>query len=288
MVLSDTRLGLILVFPLIALVLLVSLYPMGYSLWLSFVDVNFLTHKTSFVGLANYAETLQDPFLRNSIFVSFRFVVETTVLVTLLGLGIALVINEKFRGVSFVKTVVILPWALSEFATGLVGRFILDSSYGLLNAILLRIGVINQSLLFLNGANSVEWISLFYSWNLAPIGVFFILAALQTAPELLYKQAKVDGASIIARFRLVTFPFIRYAVLIVIVLSTIQAGGAVVIFYALTGGGPGTTSTPVPLYDFRVFLGSFNYGYGSAISWLALIFIVTAVTGYFYILTRRK
>jgi ABC-type sugar transport system permease subunit len=285
---SSTKFGVALVLPLIALELLVSLYPIAYSLWLSFNNVNILAKTSNFIGFGNFAAIPSDFFIASAAAVSVRFIAETTLLVVALSMGMALVLNEKIRGLSVLKVIVILPWALSEFAIAITGRFFLDSNYGFLNALLLHLGIYKHSFVFLSSVNSVEWISLFYTWNFAPIGAFFILSALQTVPDELYKAAKIDGASPVTRFRLVTFPFIKYAVLITLVLATIQSGGAVVIFFALTGGGPGVSSTPVTLYDFRVFFNYAEYGYGAAISWATLVFIASATTTYFYLLTRRK
>lgn len=285
---SDTKLALALVLPLIALELSVSLYPIAYSLWLSFQNYNPLARTTGFVGGDNFLKIPTDAFIAGVAEVSIRFVAEVTVLVVALSVGMALVLNERIRGKSILKVIVILPWALSEFAVAITGRFFLDSNYGFLNSLFVRIGLLKNPMNFLNAANSVEWAALFYTWNFAPIGAFFILSALQTVPEELYKISKIDGASPITRFRIVTFPFIRYAVLITLVLATIQAGGAVVIFFALTGGGPGFASTPVTLYDFRVFFNQSQYGYGAAISWATLLFVASATTTYFYLLTRKR
>lgn len=285
---SETRIGLALVLPLIALEFFVSAYPIGYSLSLSFTNTNLLARTNQFIGFDNYVAVPSDPDARSAALISARFVAETTALVFLSSLIMALVLNEKIRGQTLLRVLVILPWALSEFAVAIVARFFLDSNVGFLNSLLLRLGIFEQPFIFLNISNSVEWLSIFYSWNIAPIGAFFILSALQTVPEELHKAAKIDGASAIGRFRVVTFPFIKYAVLITIVLATIQSGGAVVIFYALTGGGPGTASTPVPLYNFRVFFAGLDYGYASALSWLTLTFIAAATTTYFYLLTKKR
>jgi ABC-type sugar transport system permease subunit len=285
---DDTRVGLALLLPLIGLVFFVSLYPMLYSLWLSIHDASFTGGIASFTGLDNYLAIPGDSFVLPAAIVSIRFVAETTALIFLIGLGLALLLNEKIPARSVLKVLVILPWALSEFAVALTGRFFLDSNFGFLNAILVRLNLVKYGVFFLNAKSGIDWISIFYAWNFAPIGAFFILSSLQTVPEDLYKAAKVDGASTLGRFRLVTFPFIKYSVLITLVLATIQAGGAVVIFFALTGGGPGFASTPITLYDFIVFFQQGNYGYGSAISWLTLAFVASATTSYFYLLTRRR
>lgn len=284
---SETRLGIGLVLPLVLLQLSVSIYPIAYSLYLSFTNTNPLAHTSQFIGLANYFALPSDTDITSAALVSIRFVAEVSILVILFSVGMALVLNEKIKGLSVLKVIVIIPWSLSEFSVAIVGRFFLDSNYGLLNSLLVRSGILKFPYLFLNVNNSVEWISLFYTWNFAPIGAFFILSSLQTVPDVLYKAARVDGASWLRMFRAVTFPFIRYSVLITMVLATIQAGGAVVIFLALTGGGPGTASTPVTLETFRIFFDFSRYGYASAISWLTLALIAMATTAYFYFLTRR-
>lgn len=137
----------------------------------------------------------------------------------------ALILNEKARGQSLLKVIVILPWSMSEFAVALSGRFFLDSNYGFLNSILLKTHLSNYGILFLNAQNGVEWTSLFYAWNFAPIGAFFVLSSLQTVPEQLYRAARIDGASSFGRFRTVTFPFVKYSILITLVLATIQSTG---------------------------------------------------------------
>jgi ABC-type sugar transport system permease subunit len=285
---DDTRTALLLVVPLIALEFLVSLFPMVYSFWLSIHKASLAGGVSTFVGANNYLEIGSDTTILSTAVVSVRFVAEVTILVFLISLGLALLLNENLRGNSILKIVIILPWALSEYAVALTGRFFLDSNYGFINAILIRLHLVKYGVLFLNANNGVEWISLFYAWNFAPIGAFFILSSLQTVPDELYKAAKIDGASIASRFRLVTVPFIKYSILITVVLATIQAGGAIVIFFALTGGGPGYATTPVTLYDFIIFFRQGDYGYGSAISWLTLLFVATATTTYFYLLTRKR
>jgi ABC-type sugar transport system permease subunit len=285
---DETRIGVALVAPLIILEFLVCLFPLGYSLWLSFQQGLLFGGSSSFAGLSNYLAVGADTFIAPAAIVSLRFVAETTILVFCLSLGMALLLNEDVKGQSLLRVIVILPWSLSEFAVALSGRFFLDSNYGFLNSILVELHLVKSGILFLNAQNGVEWASLFYAWNFAPIGAIFILSSLQTIPELLYRAARIDGASTLMKFRTVTFPFVRYSILITLVLATIQSAGAVVIFYALTGGGPGVATTSISLYAFKVFFNMGQYGYGAAISWLALVFIATGATAYFYLLMRRR
>jgi len=286
--LSDTAYALLLTLPLIALILSINIYPIAYSFWLSLHDVSLLKRTIEFVGLQQYVKAFSDSFFQNAVIVSFRFVAESVTLIIILSIGIALVLNERIRGLPVLKVLVILPWALSEFAVAIAGRFFLDRNYGFLNALLLHLGLVKEPLYFLNPVNAVDWLAFFFAWNVTPVGAYFILSALQTVPEELYKQAKVDGASAFQRFRQVTFPFIRYAILITAVLATILSASSVVLSFALTGGGPGFASTPITLYAFRVFFNAQDFGYGAALSWLLLISVMFASLIYFRLLTRRR
>ncbi|MEM0382275.1 MAG: sugar ABC transporter permease [Nitrososphaerota archaeon] len=285
---TDKQLALFLIVPLILFVATINIYPIGYSLWLSFNKINLVDGVTNYVGLANYLKISGDPFLSNSFFVSARFVLESTALIIVISLITALVLAQSFRGQPILKVIVILPWALSEFAVAIAGRFFLDRNYGFLNAFLKNIGVVKEGINFLDATFAVEWLAIFFAWNVAPLGAYFILSAIQTIPEDLHKQARIDGASPIMRFRNVTFPFIRYAVLITGVLACILSTSSVVISFALTGGGPGMASTPVTLYNFRVFFYNQDYGYGAAISWLTLVAVLFLTIAYFRLLTRRR
>src|SRR5579864_2290959 len=129
---SDTRTGLILVVPLIILEFFVALFPMLYTLWLSIHKASLFTGIQQFVGLNNYIQIFHDPFVGDAALVSLRFVIEVVGLVFLISLGLALLLNEPLPGRSFLKVIIILPWALSEFAVALTGRFFLDSNYGFL------------------------------------------------------------------------------------------------------------------------------------------------------------
>jgi ABC-type sugar transport system permease subunit len=286
--LTDRQLAIFLIIPLIIFVATINLYPIGYSLWLSFNKVNLLENTATYVGTENYLKIGNDVFLTQSFLVSARFIIEATVLIIIISLLTALVLAQRFRGQSILKVLVILPWALSEFAVAIAGRFFLDRNYGFLNSLLKSTGIIKEGINFLNATFAVEWLAIFFAWNVAPLGAYFILSAIQTIPEDLYKQARIDGASYFSRFRNVTFPFIRYAILITGVLACILSTSSVVISFAMTGGGPGTASTPVTLYNFRVFFYNQDYGYGAAISWITLAAVVLLTIAYFRLLTVRR
>lgn len=285
--LSDQAIAILLLAPLIVFEFALSIYPLAYSIYLSFYDINLFKNKWEFVGFKQYARAFTDPSLEEATIVTIRFIAECTVLVVILSLLIALLLNEVFVGRGLLRVLVIMPWAISEFATATVGRYLFSGSYGFLNSLLYRLGLINTYVDFLGTGFVVEILSALWSWHFAPLGIFFILSGLQTIPEDLYKQARVDGASFFARFRIITLPFIKYALLMTLVLATIESARSTDLVFVLTGGGPGTASTTVTYYIYKVFFRGLDLGYGAAISWLFMIGLIFAITAYFIILTRR-
>ncbi len=285
---TDTKVAILLLTPLIFLQLALSIYPMAYSIWMSLTDINLYKGTADFVGGANYIKALSDPFLGNSVIVTIRFVIEVTILVIVLGIGIALFLNESFKGRSILRVLVLAPWAISEFATASMGRYLFSGTYGFLNSLLLRLGLINQVVDFLNTPYTVELMAVLYAWHFAPLVIFFSLAALQTIPEDLYKQAKIDGAGSLTRFRYITLPFIRYAAIMGAILALIESARTIDVVFVLTGGGPGSASTTMTYLIYKVFFVSMRLSYGSALSWILMAGLLVAVTGYFWLLSKRR
>jgi ABC-type sugar transport system permease subunit len=214
---------------------------------------------------------------------------EVTILCLLLGLGLALVLNSQFKGRGLLRALVILPWAVSEYSTAVVWRYMSSpSSGGLFNNILYNLGLISNYVSIIDTSTAPHILAIAYSWRLAPLGAFFILAALQVIPEDQYNAAKLDGAGPIRRFRHVTIPYLRYSLMIIAALTTLMAGTATDIVMILTGGGPaGATRTLT--YD--IYLDTFyrlDLGYGAAVSFALIGLVVILGTTYFALLTRRK
>jgi len=284
--LSDTTLAMLFIAPLIIFLFGIIIYPMATSLYSSFSIVKLSPYQINFAGLLNYANIFSDQYFYHSLLVSARFVAEVVAITTGLSLGIALFLNETlpFRGV--IRAIILLPYALSEFTTAYSWRWFLSSDWGLLNGILYRLGLIKEYIWFVNYEHSVEWMAVAYSWHIVPLCAFFMLAGLQTIPEQLYMQAKIDGIGPVGRFTKITLPFIKYAVLITLVLSTFFAATTADIVILMTGGGPGISSTTLTYYIYVVVFKSFNLGYGAAISWLLIAIVIVLATLYFTFLTR--
>jgi ABC-type sugar transport system permease subunit len=286
--LSETQFALLLTLPLLVVLLAVVVYPLGYSIWMSLQRIDLIFNTTESVGLQNYRDALNS----NQVHHAFRITIYYTILVTIFSLaasiGGALLLNEKFRGRPVLMTIVILPWAVSLYATSIVWRYLYSAEWGMFNAILLKLHIIDRPFNFLSERWAVPGVALAHAWQITPLGIYFILATLQVIPEDQYKMAKVDRLGPLGRFRFVVFPYIKTSILIIMVLITVEAARAFDTVFFLTNGGPGDVSTTL---SWAVYLETFQkrqYGYGAAIGWLLVIFTMIITTVYFLLLFYRR
>jgi multiple sugar transport system permease protein len=285
---SEEQFSYLMIIPLIVVLGAIVAYPVASSLWMSLNDVNYITHSQRFVGLAQYLKALRDPVVVHAIQVTLQYTVETTVLTVLLALGAALLLNENFRGKAFLSALVILPWSVSTYATSIVWRYLYSQEVGLFNGALYAIGAIKDYLPIVNQYTGVTMIAIAHSWQLAPLGAWFFLASLQTIPQDLYRAARVDHLRSPQRFWYVTFPYLKHALVVILVLVTVEAARVFDTIYFLTGGGPGIATQTLTFLVYRETFQNLNLSYGSAISYLLMIIIFVLTTLYFMVLFARK
>jgi ABC-type sugar transport system permease subunit len=286
--LTDARYAYLLLIPLIIFQLALVIYPIGYSIWLSVHNINFAIGQVDFVGFDNYYRAVTSPDVVLSFTLTLRFVAEVVVMTVLLALGMAIVLNESFHGRWFVRVVALLPWSMAGYATAVVWRYMLSDQFGFINAFLMYLGAIDSYVGWLTSENAIEWVAIAYTWNIAPLSAFFILAGLQVIPQDLYNQARVDGLGPLSRFRFVVLPFIRYSLFIVIVLNTLLAATLVDVIIVMTGGGPGLGSNTMAFQVYKVMFKNLDLGLSAAISWLLIAFALAMAGVYFLLLMRRR
>jgi multiple sugar transport system permease protein len=286
--LSDGQFATLLTLPVIVALLAIVGYPTLYSLWTSFHRIDLIFKRSEYVGLRNYQEALTSPALGHALIVTITYTALVTIFALVIAVGGALILNEKFRGRGFVMAIVILPWAVSLYATAIVWKYLYSSDWGMFNAVLLRLGLIHQPINFLSESLAVPAVAIAHAWQIAPLGMYFVLATLQMIPEDLYKAAKVDRLGVLGRFRYVVFPYIKAPLLIVMVLVTVEAARAFDVIFFMTGGGPGDVSTTLTWEVYRVFYKNNQYGQGSALGWLLVILTTIITTIYFLLLFWRR
>jgi ABC-type sugar transport system permease subunit len=269
----------LLVTPAVGAIVAVVAIPLAYSLWLSFTDVNLL--RTSgpavelfgmrlplyrWVGLKNYLQVFDDPLYWASLWRTLYFVGAFVIEATLVGLGVALVLNERFAGRPLMRSLLLIPWSLSRVVVGLLWIGILDFEFGAFNGYMQRLGLLSGSIAFFkDGFSALNVLVSVYMWNQAPFATLLFLAGMQSISEDLYAAAEVDGAGYWQRFRYVTLPALRPILFLVLVLCTVNGFLMLDLIYVLTMGGPANETTTISWLGFQTSFAFFKFGPGTAI-----------------------
>ena len=276
-------------------------FPLVYSLWMSFADVNLLRTTGPaleisglripffrYVGVQNYARLLADPlywdsFWRTAYFVG-AFVVETTVV----GLGMALVLQERFLGRPVMRSLLLIPWSLSRVVVGLLWIGLLDVEFGALNGLLYKAGLIDSYISFLkSGVSALNVLVSVYMWNQAPFATLLLLAGMQSIPTELYMAAEADGAGYWQRVRYVTLPALRGILFLVLVVSTVNGFLMLDLIYMLTMGGPANETTTISWLGFQTAFQFFKFGPGTAILYTLTVLCLILTVVYHKVVFRR-
>ncbi|MGV9840247.1 carbohydrate ABC transporter permease [Nocardia niigatensis] len=263
------RAGRLFVAPNLAAILVFLLFPLGFSLYLSFHSWDLFS-PPRFVGVANYQRLFSDdPLFYIALRNTAVFTVLTLVPTVAISLGVAALLNRKLRGVGIFRTVAFMPLVASTVAMAVVFRFIFASDDGLANILLGWIGLGPVPWL-----TDPQWamvsLSLVTVWKSVPFTTVILLAAMQGVPEDLYEAAKIDGANAWRRFWSITVPLIGGALSFVLVITVINSVQAFDQAYALTGsnGGPETGTYVLGIMLFQNAFRFYEVGYASALAWV--------------------
>jgi multiple sugar transport system permease protein len=286
---QDFRFAVLMSLPAFIGVIAVMGYPWAYSAWLSLHNMNLMTQRWTWVGLDNYQNILNDESFIASLTRTLWFSGLVVTGGTVVGLGIALVLNETFRGRGPMRSIVLLPWAIAPVVVGKIFTLIYSGQYGTLNGLLYQFNLIDSYVPWLTESTRAMFlVALASIWQGAPLSALLLLAALQSLPQNLFNAAKIDGASAFQRFRKITLPWVKPMLLFVIILNTINALMTFDLIYVLTQGGPGESTTVLSWLGYVTFFNFGRYGEGAAILYvLSLISLVLAVV-YFGVLTRSR
>lgn len=288
---SDSILAIFFMLPAVLFFAGLHLYPITRAVSFSFQERHILDPTGTFVGLKTYVDTLTDPTFWHSLRVTILFVGGALILQLLVGLGLALLMNTKLKGVSIARGLTILPYLVAVIVATTTFRFMFNTLYGIVNHILLKLGVVSQPVAWLTtpvGA-FISIISVTF-WRHFPFVFLLLLARLQTVPLELYEVARLDGANRFQLFRYVTWPMVLPVVMIVLLLRTIWTFNKFEEIYLLTWGGPGNATSTIPIYTYLKAFVDYQLGKGSAIALLGFCFLLIFVVIYviFYFKTEEK
>ncbi len=279
---GDTTLAVLLLAPAAVLLGSIVLFPIGRLVWLSFHTLRLSEPWAGqpFVGLLNYRDLWLDPRFWDSLANTLLITLITVPGALLAGLGLALLANLPHRRRWPTRLALLLPWALPLVFSGLIFAWFFDSSYGLVNDLLARLGL--EGPIWLSGPwTATAAICLAIVWKTSSFCALILLAGLQTIPDSLYEAARIDGASRWQRFRHVTLPLLKASIVVALIFRTVTALQTFDIPYAMTRGGPGSTTETLAMYIHTTTLDFLDFGYGSALA--VAMFAISMLTTAWYL-----
>ncbi len=273
------------VFPAILLLAFVVIYPTFNLFYTSLFFKNGQLGVTRFVGLQNYKKLFFDTNFWQYLGHTFIYVGSAVTISLILGLIISNILNKAIKGRSALRTIMLLPWMIPLVLTGITWRWILQDIYGAFNALLMQLGIINQSIAWLtDGTTAMIGVITADFWANTPFVTIILLAGMQSIPNQLYEAADVDGATGWQKFYNITLPLIKPSIFVALVMRTLFAIRALDIVYALTGGGPGESTEVLASYIYNLGRRWLRMGYGSTIGVILLLITIALVFSFMFIL----
>jgi len=276
------------ILPPLFLIFFLRIYPMIWTIYLSFYKVTIVGYLTGtaqeFAGLQNYLRLFNDADFLNSLSVSSLFIMGSVSLQFFLGLGIAFLINEKFKGRTIIRGIILMSYVVSAIVAGFTWRWLLAP---------MKLSIVNY-LLEVIGLRGPQWLSradtALYAiiigrvWNMIGFTAILQLAALQSIPQDLYEASKIDGATMWKRFWYIILPLLKPSLLVNLIFITLWTTFTFSQPLAMTGGGPGKATELIAIYTYNRAFTFFEFGYAAAIAMFTFLLNIVFITIYFKLL----
>ncbi len=282
---QERRFAWYLLGPSLLLLVITTTAPLVYLGWTSFFRLDMtMPWLSGFAGLDNYGKMLGDPRFMNSLWLTVVYTSSTVCLQILVGLSLAMLVQQIPKGQALLRIAAILPIVLAPVVVGLFWRtLVLAPDVGLVDLVTRALGLGSQNWL---GDPQLALISVIaiHTWQWTPFAFLVFLATLATLPADVYEAARLDRANAWQRFRYLTLPLIRPAIIMVVIMRTMTALSAFAAIFAATGGGPGSSTEILNLYAYRTSFTELNLGYGSSLA-MVLLGLTLAVS---YVMFKRR
>ena len=277
--LSDRQIQWLFIAPTLILLVLMNIFPLFYSLYLSFTEFSVIkpNNPPAWVGLENFRRLLGDKQLWSYFALTGRYVVLSVALQSLVGFGLAMLLREKFKGNGIITTLILIPIMMSPVVIGLFWKLIFNPSFGILNY-LIGYATPNSGPDWLGKPNTALFATVIVDvWMWSPFVMLLCLSGLKAIPDYLYEAASIDRASPWYQFWRITLPQVMPLLLIAILFRTIEALKTFDLVMGFTGGGPGDSTELASVYLYRLAFTKFATGESSALAYIMLV-IVMAVS----------
>jgi len=279
-----------LIAPAFIVVFALIFMPIMRAFWMSLhtIDLKRPALGQPFIGLENYIDILQDSLFRAAVGPTTYFREVSVALELVLGIAIALLLNQSFKGRGLLRAIILIPWALPITIDAIMWKWILNANYGALNSLLWQLGLIESYRAWLSDPfGALNMVILADVWKVTPLVVLLTLAALQTIPKSLYEAAVVDGAGRWYSFWHITLPLLRPTLTIVLVIRTMDAFKVFDIIYIMTSGGPSDGTKVIAYYTYLESFSYLRFGRGAALAYLMTFFIAIMAFVYIRLVSRE-
>lgn len=278
-------LNMLFILPLLAVNITFFVIPFVKSLYMSFYNWPLLGQKV-FIGLSNYIKAFSDRKFLHSLLFTLEYAVLITPMLFIMAFVMALLVNHRFRGVGIFRTIYFLPVVISMTASADIWLWIYNELYGVLNHILLAVGLIDSPIAWMHlPKTSLPAVCIMVTWKMSGFSMLMLLGALQSVDEQVYQSASIDGANGVQKFFRITFPLIRPTIGLSMVVSVIGSVLAFEQFKIMTAGGPSSRTQTAVYYIYDQSFGNYKFGYGASMSMILLV--ILAVLSWFQFRVMR-
>lgn len=245
----------------------VSFYPIVNGLYLSLTNTSLITQENEFSGFSNYVQLWGDAQFWNAWWHTMWFTTASTILETVIGLGMALILCEAFKGRGLVRAAMLVPWAMPTVVTSKMFGWLFDGQNGIINYILSQAGLIDQNVNWYGSPDTaMTTIIIADVWKTTPFMALLLLTGLQTVSNSLIEAARMDGAKGWITFWHIRLPLLMPTLLIAGLFRALDAFRVFDLVYVLTGGGPADSTETLSTLSYKVLFSTLQFGYGSAVS----------------------
>lgn len=282
---SDLTIRNLFVIPTIAFLIIINIFPLLYSLILSFADFSAVSGKSPiWIGIRNYRELLNDPHVWNSLYITLKYVIISVSGQLVVGFGVALLLNRKIPAKGVVTTLLLLPMMMSMAIVGLFWKLLYSPSWGIINYML----GLGKFVWISNADVALLAIAITDIWMWSPFVMLLSLAGLSAIPQHLYEAAAIDRASGWFTFRRITLPLVSPLLLIAVIFRTMEAFKTFDLAYIMTGGGPGTATELIAIKLYNMAFPQWQTGKSCALAYIVLVLIIGISNIYIKYLNKAK
>jgi multiple sugar transport system permease protein len=277
--------------PAILLIGLVLIYPILFGIQTMFFDWNYINPliPKKFIGLQNFSRVFSDEIFWKAISNTFIYTLVNVIVAFILGFMLALLMNQEFRGKNVIRVAMMLPILIVPVVIALLWRVLYNGQFGLIPHILQALGVIAEGETPIAMPNyALLSVIVVKMWQVTPFYFLVLYAGLQSIPIEQYQVAKIDGCGKVQEFVYITLPWVKPIIIVVLLITFIDAFKVFDLIYILTGGGPGNQTEVISYYVYRQSFNLFKVGYGSALAFIVLVIEGLVTIAFLSTVSRQK